>query len=151
MLQNKNAMDLLTDNSERILAIDYGEKRIGIAISDPLKIFAIPLKTILNNKNFWNELIEIFKKYNIVEIILGYPLKEDGTKSSITLKVEKFENELRKKIKLPIKLVDERYSSSIAAEQIIESVKSKKKRRDKSLIDKNAASVILSDFLNNIT
>ncbi len=151
MLQNKNAMDLLTDNSERILAIDYGEKRIGIAISDPLKIFAIPLKTILNNKNFWNELIEIFKKYNIVEIILGYPLKEDGTKSSITLKVEKFENELRKKIKLPIKLVDERYSSSIAAEQIIESVKSKKKRRDKSLIDKNAAAVILSDFLNNIT
>ena len=151
MLQNKNAMDLLTDNSERILAIDYGEKRIGIAISDPLKIFAIPLKTILNNKNFWNELIEIFKKYNIVEIILGYPLKEDGTKSSITLKVEEFENKLKNKIKLPVKLVDERYSSSIATEQIIESVKSKKKRRDKSLIDKNAAAVILSDFLNNIT
>ncbi len=150
MLQNKKVMDLLTDNSERILAIDYGEKRIGIAISDPLKIFAIPLTTILNNKNFWNEFIKIFEKYNIVEIILGYPLKEDGTKSSITLKVEEFENKLKNKIKLPVKLVDERYSSSIAAEQIIESVKSKKKRRDKSLIDKNAAAVILSDFLNNV-
>ncbi len=150
MLQNKKVMDLLTDNSERILAIDYGEKRIGIAISDPLKIFAIPLTTILNNKNFWNEFIKIFEKYNIVEIILGYPLKEDGTKSSITLKVEEFENKLKNKIKLPIKLVDERYSSSIATEQIIESVKSKKKRRDKSLIDKNAAAVILSDFLNNV-
>lgn len=150
MLQNKKVMDLLTDNSERILAIDYGEKRIGIAISDPLKIFAIPLTTILNNKNFWNEFIKIFEKYNIVEIILGYPLKEDGTKSSITLKVEEFENKLKNKIKLPVKLVDERYSSSIATEQIIESVKSKKKRRDKSLIDKNAAAVILSDFLNNV-
>ena len=151
MLQNKKVMDLLTDNSERILAIDYGEKRIGIAISDPLKIFAIPLTTISNDKNFWNNFLKIFEKYNITEIILGYPLKEDGTKSSITLKVEEFENKLKNKIKLPIKLVDERYSSSIAAEQIIESVKSKKKRRDKSLIDKNAAAVILSDFLNNIT
>ena len=150
MLQNKKVMDLLTDNSERVLAIDYGEKRIGIAISDPLKIFAIPLTTLENNKNFWNEFIKIFEKYNIVEIILGYPLKEDGTKSSITLKVEEFENKLKNKIKLPVKLVDERYSSSIAAEQIIESVKSKKKRRDKSLIDKNAAAVILSDFLNNV-
>ena len=150
MLQDKLTMDLLTDNSERILAIDYGEKRIGIAISDPLKIFAIPLTTILNDKNFWDNFISIFEKYNIVEIILGYPLKEDGSKSSITLKIEKFEQKLRNRIKKPVNLVDERYSSSIAAEQIIESVKSKKKRRDKSLIDKNAAAVILSDYLNNI-
>jgi len=144
-------MDLLTDNSERILAIDYGEKRIGIAISDPLKIFAIPLITIKNDKNFWKEFQTLFDKYNIVQVVLGYPLKEDGTKSTITLKVEEFENKLKSKIKQPVKLVDERYSSSIATEQIIESVKSKKKRRDKSLIDKNAAAVILSDFLNNIT
>ena len=47
-------MDLLKDNSERILSIDYGEKRIGIAITDPLKIFAIPLTTLVNNSKFWN-------------------------------------------------------------------------------------------------
>ncbi len=142
-------MDLLTDNTERILAIDYGEKRIGIAISDPLKIFAIPLITIENNNKFWEKFLSLFNEYNIVQIVLGYPLKEDGTKSKITLKVEEFKKKLKNKVKQPIEFVDERYSSSIATEQIIESVKSKKKRRDKSLIDKNAAAVILNDFLNN--
>ncbi len=144
-------MDLLTDDTERILAIDYGEKRIGIAISDPLKIFAIPLITIENNNKFWGKFLSIFNEYNIVQIVLGYPLKEDGTKSKVTLKVEEFEKKLKSKIKQPIEFVDERYSSSIATEQIIESVKSKKKRRDKSLIDKNAAAVILNDFLNDKT
>jgi len=142
-------MDLLKDNSERILSIDYGEKRIGIAISDPLKFFAIPLTTLENNSTFWKEFNKIFDSYNITIIVLGYPLKEDGTKSTSTLAVEKFEKELAKKIKLPIELVDERYSSTIAQEQIIESVKSKKKRRNKALIDMNAAAVILGDYLNS--
>ncbi|MCP5064154.1 MAG: Holliday junction resolvase RuvX [Ignavibacteriae bacterium] len=142
-------MDLLKDTSERILSIDYGEKRIGIAISDPLKLFAIPLTTLENNSTFWKELKKIFHSYHITIIVLGYPLREDGTKSKSTLAVEKFEKELTKKIKLPIELVDERYSSSIAQEQIIESVKSKKKRRNKALIDMNAAAVILSDYLNS--
>lgn len=141
-------MDLLKDTSERILSIDYGEKRIGIAISDPLKLFAIPLTTLENNSTFWKELNKIFDSYHITIIVLGYPLREDGTKSKSTFAVEKFEKELTKKIKLPIELVDERYSSSIAQEQIIESVKSKKKRRNKALIDMNAAAVILSDYLN---
>ncbi|MEE9430016.1 MAG: Holliday junction resolvase RuvX [Melioribacteraceae bacterium] len=141
-------MDLLKDNSERVLAIDYGEKRIGIAITDPLKIFAIPITTLENNSTFWKELEKLFNKYNVIKIVLGYPLKEDGTKSRSTIAVEKFEQELKKKIKLPIELVDERYSSSIAQEQINASVKSKKKRRNKALVDMNAAAVILSDYLN---
>ncbi len=142
-------MNLLLDNPKRILAIDYGIKRIGIAISDPLKIFAIPLITLENNKNFWNEFLSIIKNYNIEKIILGYPLKENGNKSHITVQVEKFLSELNTKIKIPVTLVDERYSSAIATEQIMEVVKSRKKRRDKSLVDKKAAAVILSDFLNN--
>lgn len=142
-------MDYLKDNTERILAFDYGEKRIGIAISDPLKMFAIPLKTIRNGSRFWDELKNITQKYNIIKIVIGYPLKEDGSKSKITTLVEKFAEQIKEKIKIDIELIDERYSSSIAWEQILESVPSKKKRRDKALIDKNAAAVILEDFLKN--
>ncbi len=143
-------MDLLKDNSERILAIDFGEKRIGIAISDPLKMFAIPLTTINNDKNFWYKFTELYDEYNVVKIILGYPLEEDGSKSFVTKKVDNFNKELKKKFPVEVELVDERYSSAIAWEQIVESVPSKKKRRDKSLIDRNAAAVILNDYLKNI-
>jgi putative pre-16S rRNA nuclease len=140
-------MDLLKDTSERVLAIDYGEKRIGIAITDPLQMFSIPLTTFKNDSNFWSEFEKLLNKYNIVLIVLGYPLKEDGSKSKITLIVEKFVKELKNKFKIDVELVDERYSSTIAWEHIIEAVPSKKKRRNKSLIDMNAAAVILDDYL----
>ena len=143
-------MDLLKDNSERVLAIDYGEKRIGIAITDPLKMFSIPLTTFKNNLNLWSEFDKLFSKYNIVLIILGYPIREDGSKSKITLMVEKFSKEIENKLKTKVELLDERYSSAIAWEHIIKSVPSKKKRRDKSLIDMNAAAVILDDYLKSI-
>ena len=143
-------MDLLKDNSERVIGIDYGKKRVGIAITDPLKMFAIPLLTISNDSKFWNELKNIFDEYNIVHIVLGYPLKEDGSKSEITFVIEEFGEKLENKFKTSVELVDERYSSAIAWEQIIEGVPSRKKRRDKSLIDRNAAAVILSDYLKSI-
>lgn len=143
-------MDLFKDNSERILGIDYGEKRVGVAISDPLKMFAIPLVTINNDSKFWKELKNIFEKYNVIHIVLGYPLKEDGTKSKITLLIEEFRKLLESKSKISVEFIDERYSSAIAWEQIVEGVPSRKKRRDKSLIDRNAAAVILSDYLKSI-
>jgi putative Holliday junction resolvase len=131
----------------RILSIDYGKKRIGIAITDPLQIFAYPLKTIQNNRSKWDELGKIFKEYIIEKVILGYPLKEDGTKSESTLLVEGFKEEFEKKYSFSLELVDERYSSEIARQKILESVTSRKKRRDKSLVDMNAASIILEDYL----
>jgi len=133
----------------RILGIDYGAKRIGIAITDPLKMFSYPLTTLYNDKNLWRNITKIFDEYEIEMIILGYPLKEDGTKSQSTLMVEDFNIELQKKISSPIILFDERYSSEIAKQYIIASVPSKKKRRNKGLIDKNAASVILQDYLES--
>ena len=135
-------------NEERILAIDYGTKRIGIAVTDPLNIFAYPLITLPNDLKFLEKLKKIIEEYHIVKIILGYPLKESGDESASSLSVLKFQTELENKIGLPVELIDERYSSSIARERIIQSVSSKKKRRDKSLLDKNAAAVILEDYLN---
>ena len=135
---------------ERILAIDYGEKRIGFAITVQLNMFGYPLATFPNDKKFWNELSKVISEYSVIKIILGYPLKESGSESISSKAVLKFKVEMEKRTTLPIELVDERYSSSIAKDRIIQSVSSKKKRRDKSLLDKNAAAVILEDYLNSI-
>lgn len=137
-------------NEERILAIDYGAKRIGLAVTDPLKMFAIPFDTIPNDKHTFDKLKQIVNEKNVVKIILGNPVKENGEDSLISKDIRKFKSELEKKINLTIELVDERYSSEIASKRILESVPSKKKRRDKSLIDKNAAAVILEDYLKGM-
>ncbi len=135
---------------KRILALDFGAKRIGIAITDPLNIFAYPLVTLNNDQKFINELTKIIKEYHVVKIIVGNPTKENGEESQTSLLVLKFIEQISDSIKLPIELVDERYSSEIAQMRVLESVPSKKKRRDKSLLDKNAAAVILEDYLRNI-
>ncbi len=142
-------MQFLKDDTERILAIDYGEKRIGIAITDPLKMFSIPLTTLNNNSKLWTEIEKIFNQYNIKKIVLGYPVNEDGSKTRVTEEVEKFSSKLKVKFNKEIIFIDERYSSSIAWEHIKEGVTSKKKRRNKALVDMNAAAVILEDFLKN--
>lgn len=133
---------------KRILAIDFGLKRIGLALSDPLTIFAYPFKTILNDKNFLNELAKIIHEQSVKKIILGLPSKENGDSSTITKNVLKFKNQLEEKFCLEVVLRDERYSSVIAKELILESVTKKSKRKEKGLIDKNAAAVILQDYLD---
>jgi len=136
-------------NEQRLLAIDHGGKRIGLAITDPMNIFAYPLETFQNDSKFFGNLKKIIEKYNVVKIILGYPLKESGEASVSSTAVLNFKVELERKIGLPVELFDERYSSEIARQRIIETVSSKKKRRDKSLLDKNAAAVILEDYMNS--
>ena len=136
-------------SEQRILAIDYGEKRIGLAVTDPLNMFAYPLTTLNNDSKFWSNFLKIVTEYNVAQIVLGFPLKENGEVSSSTVAVNKFLEELKKRVTLPVELVDERYSSDIAKQRIIASVSSKQKRRDKSLVDKNAAAVILEDYMNS--
>ena len=136
-------------NEQRLLAIDYGEKRIGLAVTDPLNIFAYPLVTLSNDSNFQAQLKKIIDEYHVVKILLGYPLKESGAKSKISIFIEKFKEDLEKNTGLPVEFVDERYSSEIAKQRIIETVPSKKKRRNKSLIDKNAAAVLLEDYISS--
>jgi len=139
----------LDEAQKRIIAIDYGEKRVGIAITDPLRMFAYPLVTLLNDGKLFENLKKILTEYDCEMIVLGYPLKESGEHSSSTEKVLKFKEQLKAAIDMPIVLIDERYSSSVAQQRIIQTVSSKKKRRDKGLVDKNAASVILEDYLNS--
>jgi len=135
---------------KRLLGIDFGAKRVGIAITDPLRIFAYALVTITNDNNFWKVFNQLFVDYEIETIVLGYPLKESGKRSASTELIEKFKEILENNTNIPIVLSDERYSSVIAKQQILESVKSKKKRQDKGLVDKNAAAIILQEYLDSI-
>jgi len=136
-------------NETRFLAIDYGLKRIGLALTDPLFTFAYPFKTIENNSRTWEEILKIIKEKNVVKIILGNPINKDGTVSKLSGVVEDFKKQLELKTKLEVVIVDERYSSQIAKERVIESVAKKSKRRDKGILDRNAAAVILQVYMDS--
>lgn len=134
----------------RILGIDFGLKRIGLALSDPLRIFAYPYKTLSNDKIFWKELRKIIEEKNIEKIILGYPIRENGNKSGIAGKIDDFSKELKREFRIQIIFWDERYTSVIAQEKILESVTKKSKRRNKGLLDQNSAAIILQEYLNTL-
>ena len=141
----------MTENKEtRVLALDYGAKRIGIALSDPLMTFAYPHITISNDKKTLKELDKLIAEKNITKIILGYPFREDGKLSSLSNEITKFKKELEKRYKLEVLLWDERYTSVIATEMMISSNNKRSKRRDKGIIDRNAAAIILQEYLNEL-
>jgi len=134
----------------RILAIDFGMKRIGLALTDPLLTFAYPYKTIANDASVWKNLGQIIKEQDVIRIILGHPLKENGEVNYFHDQWLAFKTRLEKDFKLEVILWDERYTSSIAKEQIIQSVSKKSRRRDKGLIDMSSAAIILSEYLDSI-
>lgn len=138
------------ENISRFLAIDFGLKRIGIAISDPFKIFATSLTTLQNNRDLINNLSDIIKEKNIELIVLGIPSDKENSKTSIVKDVKAFKEKLLNKFNLKIVEWDETYTSVIAEKRINESVIKKKHRREKSLIDMNAAAVILQEYLDSL-
>lgn len=134
----------------RILAIDFGEKRCGLAVTDPLQIIASPLETI-DSKNITDYLKDYFEKEEVDKIILGMPVDMNGLATLTTQKVIHFKTKL--KATFPTKEIieiDERLTSIMAQRSIIHSVKSKKKRRDKGLIDRVSAAIILESYLQRL-
>ena len=136
------------ESFKRILAIDFGLKRVGLALSDPLFTFAYPYKTIQNDSNLWKNLSEIISSQGVTKILLGLPKKENGQPASISGEVLKFQKQLEDEFKIEVLLRDERYTSSLAKEMILNSVTKKSKRKDKGLIDQGAAAIILQDYLD---
>ena len=133
----------------RILAIDYGLKRTGIAVTDPLKIIATPLDTIQTAS-----LITFLKVYSEKEeielFVIGMPKTLDNQDSSIASHVRGFIKKISKILPtIPIQEVDERFTSSIAQKAIIEAGVKKKDRQNKSTIDKISATLILQEYLNS--
>lgn len=132
-----------------LISIDYGQKKIGLAISTPDHKMSLPLKLLLDNseKKKLNQIAEIAKDKNACAIVLGLPLNMDGTKSEQTIIVEKFAEKLEKRTMLPIFLQDERLTSK-AANNLLKSFGIKRKVRNTN-DDLTAASLILETTLKS--
>ena len=134
----------------RILGIDYGSKRVGIAVTDPLQIIASGLTTVATKDIF--TFLEKYLSEEVVEcIVVGDPLNEDGTPAQIAHLVVGFVRKLKESYPdIKIASQDERYTSRDAKKIILQSGAKKKKRQDKSLIDKVSAALILQAYMEKM-
>lgn len=132
----------------RILSIDYGKKRTGLAVTDPLQIIANGLATVSTS-----ELFDYLKKYTSQEqverIVIGRPTQPNGQPSENLVRVEQFVNRWRKAMpEIPIEYYDERFTSVLAHQAILDSGIGKKVRREnKGLVDEISATIILQDWM----
>lgn len=136
-------------SESRVMGIDYGEKRIGIALSDPLLTFAYPFTTLPNDLSFIKNLLKIIKEKKVSKIILGLPSDKFMASKELANKVHNIKNEIETQTKIEIILWDEEFSSVIAKEKINESVTKKSVRRKKDLLDQHSAAIILQEYLNS--
>ena len=133
---------------DRIIGIDYGRKRVGVAVSDPLGIFASALDTIHSAK-----IIEYLKKYaeneKVVRFVVGYPINTDGRPSEAAKDVDVFLKQLAKAFPdIPVTLEDERFTSVLAHRAMIDGGMKKQGRMKKESVDKISAAIILQTFLD---
>jgi putative Holliday junction resolvase len=146
--RRKGAFMSLTQK-KRVVAIDYGTKRIGVARSDPLWLFAQPVGTF-DRAGLSKTLDTMIKADDIALIIVGYPLSESGEKNAMTGVIDRFIETLHEEFaQLRIETVDEHHSSRDARSILIASGKSKKNRQQKGRLDSAAACVLLSEYLEN--
>ncbi len=133
----------------RILALDYGNKRVGVAVSDALGWTAQPLATLEmhGHQELLAEIKEYIDKYEVEEIVVGMPYNMDGTMGKRAEITQAFINFLKNKLELPIQIQDERLTTSQAKNILLEADVSRKGR--KKVIDKLAASLILKSYLNS--
>ena len=133
----------------RIMAFDYGTKRIGIAVSDSMQIIASPLTTI-HPEEIWKFLSDYLAQEQVETFVIGKPKQLDGTASESDQHVVGFSRKLRKTYpNIPIVEVDERFTSKIASRAIAQSGMKKSKRQDKGLIDKVSAVLILQTYMDS--
>jgi putative holliday junction resolvase len=131
----------------RIICIDYGLKRTGLAVTDPLQIIATGLTT-LHSKELIPFLKDYFEKEAVEMTIIGWPTNWDNSDTHATPLVEKCIQELQKNFPaIPIKKVDERYTSKMAKDAMLEMGMKKKDRRNKALVDEIAATIMLQEYL----
>jgi putative holliday junction resolvase len=133
----------------RIIALDFGIKRTGIAVTDELQIIASGLKTV-DTKKLISFLKEYVAKENVESIVIGQPKQMNNTDSESEALILTFINKIKPQLPgIPIIREDERFTSKMAFQTMIDSGMSKKKRRDKALVDKISATIILQSYLYN--
>jgi putative Holliday junction resolvase len=132
---------------ERLLAIDYGTKRCGIAVSDPLQIIANGLTTV-HSKDILTFLETYFQKESVETIIVGEPKRMNGEATDATVHVNAFVKQLQKKFpSMKIERIDERFTSKMAFQTMIDSGLKKKARQNKELVDEISATIILQSYM----
>ena len=132
----------------RILAIDYGIKRTGLAVTDELQIIAPGLTTVPSEKVI-SYLKDYFSKENVSKVLIGEPKQMNGQPSESTPIIEKFVKEFSEQFpEMKIERVDERFTSKMAFQTMIDSGLKKKQRQNKALVDEIAATIMLQDYLH---
>jgi len=133
----------------RIIAIDYGKKRIGLAVTDPLQIFASPLNTV-SPSEFDNFIENFLKAEEVDSFVIGYPVQMNNQPSESVKYINPFIKKLKKTFPdKHIHLVDERFTSQMAKRTMIDGGVKKKDRQNKSMVDKISASIILQSYLDS--
>ena len=135
----------------RILGIDYGRKRTGVAVTDPLKIVASNLATVPTH-TLMDFIMDYIAREQVERIVVGLPTQLNGEPSESMKYITPFVNRLRKQLPedLPVVMYDERFTSTIAHQAMIDGGMKKSDRRDKSRVDAIAATIILNDYLQSI-
>ena len=132
----------------RLIGIDYGKKRIGLAVTDPLGVFASPLATV-SPEEFQDFISKFMKSEAIDGFVIGYPVKMNNEPSESVKYVDPFIRKLKKIFPdKPVHLIDERFTSQMAFRTMIDGGVTKKGRQDKAMVDKISASIILQSFLD---
>lgn len=146
-----NLKDIL--KGKKIASVDFGFKRLGVAVSDVLHISITPLKVFdFTSAKFWDEFVFFLQREKIDAIVVGYPFREDGKENEVAKAIDEFIDILNQKVDLPIFKFDESFSTKRAEKLMIELGKKKKERRKKENKDLISAALILRDFIeiNNL-
>jgi putative Holliday junction resolvase len=136
--------------AQRILGVDYGTKRIGIAVSDPMNILARGIKVIFNSDHAIEEIHRLANEYDVASIVVGMPLNLKGERAAKAKEVELFIGQLREETGLNIIAWDERFTSHIAHETLRLMGVKKKQRQSKEQIDLMASALILQGYLDSM-
>lgn len=132
----------------RILAVDYGRKRVGIAVSDPLKIIANGLTTV-HSKDVFDFLDDYVKKETVETIVVGYPTDLQDRATDATVYVNTFLKKLVNRYEnITVETTDERFTSKMAGQSMLDSGLKKKSRQNKALIDEISATIILQSYMS---
>lgn len=132
----------------RILAIDYGKKRTGLAVSDELQIIAGGLTTV-ETKTLLDYILNYLQRENVERIVVGLPKQMNNTPSENMARIEPFVNRLRKLITIPVEFYDERFTSVLAHKAMLDSGIGKMARRNKELVDEISATIILQSYMES--
>ncbi len=135
----------------RFLGIDYGSVRIGLSLSDPLKIIAQGFKTIQNDERCFDNILAIINEQNVGKIIVGKPLNLKGEIGAKAEEVLEFVKKLQEKTSVEIIQIDERFTSVMAQRSIMSmGMKKKQRRNNKGKIDEIASAILLQGYLDSV-